>query len=204
MVNHLSAVHELRILKESLDTLDPGTLAKALGLGSIQNPVNGKVRSQLHAEVVDALDKKNTPLQRCAEELTFVKPEYQTVILKEMEKTGDFSPTFARALILRAPDSMKNPEGRSRTPWNRRSEQKKDLATKLEEVGRRHDFYAGLYRQYVADLLKLLIYVRKLMTSPPIAAYVKSRHPEIFDRFQEILLEGEGKEAALAPREQEA
>ncbi len=199
MVNHLSPVHELRILKESLGTLDEGTLAKSLGRSSIQSPLNGKVLGQLHALVVDALDKKDTPLHKCAEELTFVKPEYQTVILKEMEKAGDFSPTFARALILRAPDSMKNPEGRSRTPWNRRSEQKKDLAARLEEVGRRHDFYSALYRQYVADLLKLCIYVRKLMNNTPIASYLKSRHPEMFDRFQEIILETEDKEVAIAP-----
>ena len=195
MVNHLSAKQEKRMLKQSLETIDEKTLSKALGLASIKQRL--KRNRQLHPEVVAALDQECIPpgLGTCARELRYVKPEYQPVILKEMEKTGDFSPAYARTLILRAPDSMKNPKGTSKAPWNRRAEQKKELASKLEEAGRRYDFYADLYRQYVADLLKLCMYVRKLITNPPIASYMRSHHPELFGRFQEIIFETEGKVA---------
>src|SRR5207244_1182856 len=113
--------------------------------------------------VVQTFDQKSIPLRMCARDLACVKPEYQEGILREMEKAGDFSPAFARILILRAPEEMRNLKGKRKNPWNRGLEHQK-LSTKLEEVDRQYDFYSKLYREYVADLLKLCIYVRKLIT----------------------------------------
>ena len=193
MVNHLSPVQENRMIKQSLGTLEMETIAKTLGLVSIKHRVKERLLRQLHPKVIDAFDEKSIPLRKCARELTFVKPEYQEVILKDMEKAGDFSPAFARTLILRAPESMRNVKGGKKDPWNRGVEQKKELADKLKQVDQQYDFYSGLYRQYVADLLKLCIYVRKLLSQECIAAYVKSHHPEILERFEEIVFEKEAE-----------
>lgn len=195
MVNHLSPVQESRMLNQSLGTVEEETIAKALGLVSIRHRIKDKLLSQLHPQVVDAYDKKGLPLRVCAEEMTFVKPEYQAVVLKEMQKTGDFSAAHARTLIMRAPDEMRNEKKRAISPWIRGSEQKKELTAKLGEVEKRYEFYAGLYRQYVTDLLKLCIYVRQLISSKRILAYMKAHHPEMLDRFQEIIFETEGKKA---------
>lgn len=192
MVNYLSAFQESRMLKQSLSTLDSDTIAKTLGLVSIRHRLKTTLLRQLHPKVLDAFDKKILPLQ-CARDLSFVKPAYQETILKELEKAGDFSVAFARSLILRAPESAKNIGQRKKTPWNRGAERKKELADKLQQVDRQYDFYAKLYRQYVADLLKLCVYVRKLLSRERIAEYVKSRHAEIFERFQEIVFENEEK-----------
>ena len=67
----------------------------------------------------------------------------------------------------------------------------------LGEVEKRYDFYSGLYRQYVTDLLKLCIYVRQLISNRRIAAYMKSRHPEMLERFSEIVFETEGKKLEM-------
>ncbi len=195
MVNHLSAVQENRMLTQSLGTLEEETIARALGLASIKHRMKDWLLKQLHPDVISTFDRKNIPLRRCAKDLTFVKPEYQRVVLEEMEKAGDFSPAFARTLIVRAPDAMRNENGRRSTPWSRGEEAKTALAGKLDDAEKRYEFYAGLYRQYVADLLKLCMYVRRLVTSQAIAPFLKSQHPDMLDRFQEIIFETEGKEA---------
>jgi hypothetical protein len=187
MVNHLSPVQESRMINESLGTVEEDAIANALGLVSIRHRMKQKLLTQLHPQVVEAYDKKNLPLRVCSDELTFVKPEYQVVILKEMQKTGDYSRAHAST------DEVRNNSKRSISPWIRGSEQKKELAVKLGEVEKRYDFYSGLYRQYVTDLLKLCIYVRQLVSNRRIAAYMKSRHPEMLERFQEIVFESEGK-----------
>jgi len=202
MINHLSAVQENRMLTQSLGTLDEETIANALGLVSIRHRFKVSLLEKLHPEVIKTFDEKNMPLQQCAKDLTYVKPEHQVVVLKEMEKAGDWSPAFARALILQAPEAMRQESGGRVTPWSRREEEKTALGAKLEEAERRYEFYAGLYRQYVADLLKLSIYVRRIVTCPGLATYLKARHPDILERFQEILFESEGKEpGSTAPRD---
>jgi hypothetical protein len=195
MVNHLSPVQESRMIRQSQGTLEPETIAKTLGLASIKHRLLEKVLQKLHPEVIRVFDDKSIPLRLCARDLTFVKPEYQEVILREMEKAGEFSPAFVRALVLRAPESMRNLKGKRRNPWNRGAEHKKELAAKLEHVDRQHDFYAKLYRDYVADLLKLSIYVRKLVSHERIRTFIQSSQPEILRQFEEIIFETEVKKA---------
>jgi ParB family chromosome partitioning protein len=196
MVNHLSAVQEHRMLRQSLSTLKEDVIAKTLGLASIKHRLKSKLLSKLHKDVIAAFDNKSIPLRLSAEELTFVKPEYQAIILKEMEREGDYSAAFVRTLILRAPDDMKTESGGRKSPWRRNPAQRKALTAKLEEVEKRFEFYAGLYRQYVTDLLKLCVYVRRLVTNRRVAAHLKERHPAILQQFEEIIFETEGKKKA--------
>ena len=188
MVNFLSQVQESRMIRQSQGTLDPATIAKTLGLSSIKHRIKEALLRHLDPEVVRVFDQRSIPLRMCARDLMCVKPEYQRAILAEMEKAGDFSPAFARMFILKAPDEMRNIKGKRKTPWNRGLQHKK-LANKLEEVSRQHDFYSELYRDYVADLLKLSVYVRKLITTPRIADYIRETKPEIWKEFQEIIFE---------------
>jgi hypothetical protein len=193
MVNHLTAFQANRMIRQSLGTVDMESVVRALGMVPAKQRFNDAFLKQIHPKIIEAMDAKKIHLEFVSSALTFVKPEYQAVVIEEMEKKGDFSVPFGRALILQAPESMRDPKGRSRTPWSRRDLQKKDLALKLEEASRQYDFYADLYRNYVADLIRLSVYVRKLMTRPSIAEYLKSKHQELFDRFQEIIFEAEGK-----------
>ena len=193
MVNNLSPVQETRMLNQSLETIDESTIAKALGLVSIKHRLKDKLLKQLHPDVVHAFDQKSIPLRVCAGELTHVKPSHQAAILKEMHKAGDFSAAYARTLVLRAPVEMRIEKGRRKSPWHRGAQQKKALATKLEQAEQRYEFYSGLYRQYVADLMKLCIHVRGLISNKRIAAYMTTHHSAMFDRFQEIIFEKHGR-----------
>lgn len=193
MVNHLSPLQESRMITQSLGTLDEDTIASALGTVSIRHRLKEGLVKKLHPNVVKAFDRKQLSVRLCADEFTHVKPGHQAIILKEMEEAGDYSTAYARTLILRTPEEMRIYEGRRNTPWNRDTRQRKALTNKLEEAEQRHEFYTGLYRQYVADLLKLSIYVRRLITNKKILGFMKGKEPHLLERFQEIIFETVGK-----------
>jgi ParB-like chromosome segregation protein Spo0J len=201
MVNHLSGVQEHRMITQALGAVGEERIAKALGVSSVRHRLKAGIVRQLHPDVIRAFDERGIPLSRCARDLTFVKPEYQLTMLREMEGAGDFSSAFARTLILRAPETLRNEQARGKPPWRRGEAEKEALASKLEEAERRSEFYAGLYRQYVADLLKLCVYVRRLVTNRGIADRLKERHPDVLDRFRRIVFETEGTEATGGPPE---
>jgi hypothetical protein len=195
MVNPLTGVQEHRMLTQALGAVGEEKIAQALGIRSLQHRMKDSLLRKLHPEVVRAFDERNLPLHRCAKVLSFVKPEYQLTVLREMERAKDFNHPFARTLILRAPEDQRSDLGRRKSPWNEGKAQKEALGAKLEEAERRYEFYAGLYRQYVTDLLRLCVYVRSLITNQGIAEHLQARHPKLLARFQKILFETEGKEA---------
>jgi hypothetical protein len=188
MVNHLSPVQEVRMLRKSLETLDAKTIARTLGLTSLTSRLKNPLMTRLHPNVIKEFDAGKVS-HDCAAALTYVRPQRQTVILKEMEHAGDYSPAFARALIIRTPPALRAKLNPRRTnPWAH-EEKKKQLLSRLTDVEQRYDFYSALYRQYVADLLKLCIYVRKLITNERVRAYVESKHPETYGLLSRIVLE---------------
>lgn len=77
-----------------------------------------------------------------------------------------------------------------KSPWDQ-EEKKQELLQSLNEVEQRYDFYTGLYRQYVSDLMKLCIYVRKLISNDRIRQFIEMKHPEILKLFSGILFEAD-------------
>ncbi len=91
---------------------------------------------------------------------------------------------------------MRNKNKKGKKPWQGNSDKKQALVEKLEAVQKRYDFYTSLYRQYSADLLKLYIYVRKLITNDKLRTYLDINYPEILERFENIIFENEEKQVA--------
>jgi hypothetical protein len=186
MVNRLSAVQEHRMLMKALKTLDKKTVSRALGVSAINTRLRNSLLIRLHPETSKALDNGKIQVS-CAETLAFVKPERQQTILKEMTKTGDMSAAFARALVMRTPVQLRAKLGtRQKTPWNQ-EDKKKLLVASFNETVQRYDFFAKLYQQYAIDLMKLYIYVRKLLTNERARAFIESSHPEILKLFNTII-----------------
>lgn len=188
MVNRLSPVQETRMLRTSLKTIDEATIAEVFGLRSIRHRVGTALLRQLHPQVVKALDA-NLVSRVCATEFTYVIPKQQLQMLREMERNNDYSPSFARALVVKTPDDLRNKKKRQQKPWVHDPAKKKELVAKLEEVEKRHDFYTNLYRQYSTDLLKLCIYVRKLITNQKVREFLEERYPDQLARFEEIVFQ---------------
>jgi hypothetical protein len=128
--------------------------------------------------------------------LTNVKQERQQQILKEMNRTKDFSISFTRALVIKTPPEMRSQNRKKKKPWMVDSEKTKQLVEKFEETEKRYNFYTILYRQYTMDLLKLCTYARTLITNQRIKSHLESNFPEILERFQRIVFETEGQKVA--------
>jgi len=190
MVNNLSAVQQSRMIRQSLETLDKNTVEEAFGIKSLDYRLATTILNQLHPDVIKAVDKE-IMTRRCAAEMTNVNQERQQQILKEMNRTKDFSISFARALVIKTPPEMRSQNKRKKKPWAGDSEKKKQLVEKLEETEKRYNFYSILYRQYTTDLLKLCAYARKLITNESIKSHLENNFPEILERFQRIVFETE-------------
>ncbi len=110
-----------------------------------------------------------------------------------MENYKDYSVPFVRSLVLKTPQHAraKNRTG-VKNPWARSEQRKSDLLKRLADAEEKHDFYTTLYRQYSINLLKLVIYVRLLVTKERIATYLRESHPDILASFQEIITNAEG------------
>jgi len=134
--------------------------------------------------------------QAVAKELTHVLPKRQLEILAQMRQSKDRSVAFVKAQILATPPQLRGRKRRRRNPWNTAQKTRRDLAKKLAEVEKHYDFYSGLYRQYVGDLLKLAIYIRQIVTHQDLHDYLAAHHAEELKFLESVLAESEGKAMA--------
>jgi hypothetical protein len=185
-VNRLSAFQEIRMLRKSLETIDEPTIAQAFGMKSIRHRLAPNLIKQLHAEVVAAF-KENQLTRPAAMEMTSVLPARQAEVLEEMRRVGDFSPSFCRALVIQTPEPQRNAKRPYRRPWAENDSKKRDMVTRLEHAEQQHDFYSGLYRQYSTDLMKLVFYVRKIISNPKVEKHLAAQHPDVLARFREVV-----------------
>lgn len=186
MVNRLSAAEEMRMLRKSLEELDEKTIADALGLAGIGYRLNEGLLKQLHEQVAKAFETGKIN-RRCALELSHVKAERQVEILSLMESCNDYSPTFAKGLVLKTPPAKRAKVNGSRTPWNHADQKKNDLLKRLREAEQQQDFFSGLYRQYTTNLLKLVIYVRALVNNPRVKEYLQEHYPQQLEQFEQVI-----------------
>ena len=191
MINSLSPVQESRMLKNALKTLDHGTMAQVFGVKSLHYRLNTGVINHLHPQIIDAIDKGMLS-RKIARELTYVTKERQNQILSEMTKSEDYSLSFVRALIIKTPSHLRNKDKKKRTPWLEDPDKKQELVDRLDNISKRYDFYSNLYRQYSADLLKLYVYARKLITNEKVRLYLEINHPEIYGQLENIIFETNG------------
>ena len=202
MVNRLSPVQEMKMLRRALKDIDESTIAEVFGIRSIRYRLGSSTLKQLHPRVIKALDD-NLMSRGCAAEFAYVNHKRQLQILKEMEKNSDYGLAFARALVIKTPENLRNRVKKRSKPWTQDSAKKRDLVAKLEEIGRKYDFYTNLYRQYSTDLLKLCIYVRKVITNEQIKGYLESKFADILECFESIIFEARGKIADRTVTEEE-
>jgi hypothetical protein len=189
MVNNLSGFQEMKMMRKSLESLDEKTIADTFGMKSIRYRLAPTLVQQLHPTVAQAFEKDLLG-KTAAMEMSCVKPERQAEMLKEMRRVNDYTPAFIRALVLKTPPEQRVPNKNPRQGRKKREREKRQaLVERLEEAEKQHDFYTNLYRTYSADLLKLSLYVRKVITTPNIREYLESRHSLVFGEMCEIVLE---------------
>jgi ParB family transcriptional regulator, chromosome partitioning protein len=186
MVNRLSSAEEMRMLRKSLEELDEKTIAAALGLSGIGHRLNDSLLKQLDPKVVRAFEAGKLNCS-CARELTNVKSDRQVEILDLMESCNDYGVTFAKGLVLKTPASKRAKVNGARTPWVQAEQKKTNLLKRLQDAEQQQDFFSGLYRQYTTNLLKLVIYVRSLLSNPKVREYLQGHHAQQIDLFEQII-----------------
>jgi len=188
MVNRLSGYQEMRMLRRSLETLDEKTIAETFGMKTIRYRLAPKLVEELHPKVAEAFEDDLIG-KAAAMEMACVLPKRQLEMLKEMKRVNDHSSAFIRALILKTPQKLRNPNRNPRRGWSDDKNRRKELVARLEEAEKQHDFYTGLYRQYSADLLKMALYVRKVITTPEIKAHFEQHHPATLKELHQLVME---------------
>ena len=186
MVNRLSSAQEMRMLRKSLEELDEKTIADALGMASIKHRLNQRLLKKLDPAVAKAFEAGKIA-KSCATELAHVRPNRQVEILKLMDSCDDYSVTFAKGMVLKTPAGRRAKANGVKTPWTRADEKKGDLLKRLRDAEQQQDFYSGLYRQYTTNLLKLVIYVRTLLSNAKVKQYLQEHHPDQLQLFDEII-----------------
>ncbi len=188
MVNRLSCSQEIRMLRKALETVDEKTIAEVFGVKGLHDRLAQKVISQLHPKAKEAFNQDLLG-RNAVQELVGAKPERQLEILKEMKRVHDYTPGFIRALILKTPPEMRNPGRTPRCSWSANSQKRKEIVTRLQEAEQQQDFYTKLYRQYTADLMKMTLYVRKIVNTPALTAYLKEHHAATLKELTQIVME---------------
>lgn len=194
MVNRLSPYQQSRMLRKSLETLDHKEIEEVLGIKSLKFRLGTDLYEHLHPEVIKKLDY-NKITRKCAAELAYVTEDRQLDILREMKKCNDYSISFARALVIKTSPKQRNKKKKTRRTWSEDSGKKQELVDRLKTVQERYDFFSTLYQQYTTDLLKLGIYVRRLITNDEIRDYLAGTFPDILKCFEGIILEDDTKKA---------
>ena len=192
MVNRLSGYQETRMLRKSLETLDEKTIADTFGMQSIRYRHAPKLLEKLHPKVAQAFEEDILG-KAAAMEMACVKPPRQAEMLKEMKRVNDYSQSLIRALILKTPQELRNPNRNPRKGWSEDKHKRQELVARLEEAEKQHDFYTGLYRQYSADLLKMSLYVRKVITTPDIQSHLEQHHASTLAELQQIVMESQNQ-----------
>ncbi len=197
MVNRLSSYQQSRMLRKSLETLGHKEIEEVLGIKSLTFRLGTEIYKHLHPEVIKKLDY-NKITRKCASELTYVNKDRQLEILREMKKCNDYTVSFGRALVIKTSPKQRNKKKKTRKTWSEDSEKKQELVGRLRKVQERYDFFSTLYQQYTTDLLKLGIFVRRLITNDEIRDYLAEAFPDILKCFEGIVFENEGRKAIAA------
>ncbi len=188
MVNPLSGYQEMRMLRKALETLEESAVAEVFGLTTIRYRLSPTLLKRVHPDVAQAL-KEDLISRNAASEFTAVIPERQSAIVREMRRNKEYSLRFLRALILKTEPEERTPGTMKRGAWANDTKKHKELTSALRDAERQHDFYTTLYRQYTTDLLKMVPYVRKIVTNAKLAAYLTQHHPALMEDFQAIVLQ---------------
>ena len=139
---------------------------------------------QLSAEAFEVL--KDKPIAAATlNVLRWMKPTRQVEAANLMVSTGNYSKSFAKALLI-ATSPAERVMMRRRPEYGLSREQKGNMHQELESV--LND--VGVTESYGADVLNLVVasgYVSRLIDNKAIESYLGSHHAEILEQFRTIV-----------------
>lgn len=197
-INRLSTIYEHFMLVRALERgVSAERLARALNVNCEHIRRRETLLDGICPEVVEML-KDKTVSPATFETLRKMKPMRQIEATELMASAGNFSLSYARALLagsrqqdLVRPDRPKKVGGLS-------PEQMERMEREMEAVQR--DFKA-VEASYGDDVLHLVIatgYLGKLIGNPAVERYLKQHHPEILEEFRSVIASASLDQASAA------
>ncbi len=188
MVNQLSGHQEMKMLRKAMEKVDRKVIAEAFGLATIRYRLSPKLLKKVHRDVARAFEE-DLISRNAVKELSSVKMHRQAEIVAEMRRTSEYSLKFIRAMILNSDPDDRMPGALRRKTWTQNSRRHRELTAALREAEQQHDFYTRLYREYTTDLLRMVPYVRRVITNPRLTSYLEAHHSTTLQDFRSIVFE---------------
>ena len=188
MVNRLGNYQEQAMMKRAMEEIDEQDIAEAFGLKSIKHRLSDYLLKKLHPKVIKAYKSEELYKKR-AEELSSVSFDRQLEILKAMRETKDYSKQFTHAMLLNTPTNQRVASFRQKILWAKNAENKHNLVARLKDAQEQKSFFKKIYSEYNANILKIVPYIRSLMSVDEIRFYLMENHVEICKYFHKVIEE---------------
>ncbi len=186
-INRLATIQEHYMIVRAIERGVPEEkIAKALDVDVKQIKRRRGLLEGICPEVIDLLkDKSINP--KSVETLKRMKPARQIEAVELMMVAGNFSSTYAKALLAATRQhDLVHPE-RPKRVGGITPEQMARMEREMESLQR--DFKA-VEASYGDDVLQLVIatgYLSKLVSNPEIERYLSAYHPEFLEEFRAII-----------------
>jgi hypothetical protein len=89
-------------------------------------------------------------------------------------------------MVLLTPDKERVAQTR-KAPWKIRDEKAESITKELREVEERADLMTSKYHAYVRDVLKLLTYIRGILSDEKVKQYLRTNYPDLYKTIREIM-----------------
>jgi hypothetical protein len=185
-VNYLSRSQYRVMINRALEIVPEDQLKAALGVDRFQRTLAPSHHESLCPEVIRRVNEDLLPLN-AAKHLIHVDFVRQREILELIDKANDSSGPFIRTQILKTKQDQRVQRSDKSSPWTRSAVTRQKLVDRLVEAEQRHDFFQTVYQQYAADLVKLAIFVRQMVSVREIRDNLAKHHDEELKLFRKII-----------------
>ncbi|MBX9775853.1 MAG: ParB N-terminal domain-containing protein [Xanthobacteraceae bacterium] len=198
-INRLATVQEHYMIVRALDRGVPeAKLARAL---DVNIKFVRRRKTLLNGLCVEAIKRlKDKPVNPATfDVLRKMNPTRQIEVIDQMACAGNFTTSFARALLIAtAPDKLSRPPNRRRIP-GLMPDQKAQMAHEMQVLQKA---FAAAKTSYGSDVLSLVIasrHVSNLVENKRINRYLQRNCPEILEGFIEIVNAVSLDQASIGP-----
>lgn len=189
-VNRLATVQEHFMILRALERGVPeARLAKALDVNIDTIRRKRNLLDGICPEVIEMLKDAQFGGE-VTRHLRKMKPGRQIECVELMSSVGNYSVSYAEALLAATPSSqLVEPE----RPKKVRGLSSEDMARMEQEMSMVQSRFRAIEASYNTDVLNLVVargYVLKLLGNSAIASYLRRHHPDLMDGFQTVMASG--------------
>lgn len=186
LINRLSPIQEHKMIRKAIDSGVPSEdLARVLDLavGSIEK--KSKLLEGICTEAADMLKDKMMP-GRVFDELRRMTPMRQIVAAEMMNRTGRYSHSFARSILIGSkPEELVDPV-KSKKVKGLSEDDIAQMETEMASIQTQYQVLDETYGENSVDLMLMQGYLRRLLDNAPIVRFISKKRPDFLSELQKI------------------